>query len=649
MKKNIFGLGGLLSLLVILVLPSIASAAIFSANTVSVPLKYQCNDGIGNQAWDSPFLNNAYSYAQTNGASASQLSAFDSAMDSFFAGPYGFYGNVRTSGNSSGSLSWGLLSEQGSNQDLVPCYGEISVNITAPSSTGSISASPSPCSIISGSVCSSTVNWSFLNTNNVQIYVRSSGVLFATDSVSPGSQTAPWITDAGYWFDLRTNSTSNNSGTLLSSVFVEGNYPTYTLNVNSSGLSAKAITASPSTYGGTTNYTKTAITSGTSITLTAPAVSGYTVSWSGTGCSSATASVTVSMTATRTCTAGYTLVANYILSVAVNPSGGGTVASVPAGISCGVDCTESYNSGTLVTLTATPKGGYSFASWTGACLGQTSVCTISMNADKSITANFSTVPPPTSITATCNSPANGQVTVSWTPPTGGAPAYYFRADNNGGGACPADAGEVCTGPVAPASYTFSPTLGINYDTWVHSCSDNSCSSYSNAISTTFNCSPIPVVNGSCGPGAGTPASAEPTGASACSSGTYTSSPPSNTSSTWWWTCTGSGGGASPTCSANNSSYVGLSVSCVANPTPALIGQPVVWTATPSGGSGTYTSYVWSGTNLSPAPTTNPFTKVYGTIGQKTATVTVTDSEGVIGTCVPTGSLQVNFDPDLEEF
>ncbi|MBU1046031.1 hypothetical protein KJ616_02840, partial [Patescibacteria group bacterium] len=49
---------------------------------------------------------------------------------------------------------------------------------------------------------------------------------------------------------------------------------TYTLTVNSSGTTGISITGNPSTYSGTTNYTKSSIVSGTSLTLTAPASSG---------------------------------------------------------------------------------------------------------------------------------------------------------------------------------------------------------------------------------------------------------------------------------------------------------------------------------------------------------------------------------------
>ncbi|MEF3167806.1 MAG: hypothetical protein K6360_00500 [Deltaproteobacteria bacterium] len=69
-------------------------------------------------------------------------------------------------------------------------------------------------------------------------------------------------------------------------------------------------------------------------------------------------------------------------------TGSGTVTSNDGGINCGSDCTETYSSGTQVTLTATPDTGSTFAGWGGDCSG-TGDATVIMDADKSCTAMFS--------------------------------------------------------------------------------------------------------------------------------------------------------------------------------------------------------------------------------------------------------------------
>lgn len=78
----------------------------------------------------------------------------------------------------------------------------------------------------------------------------------------------------------------------------------------------------------------------------------------------------------------------------VNVSGSGRVTSSPAGISqCGApsgeDCTQSYPSGQMVTLTASPGNLQStFAGWSGSCSGTTTTTTVAMNQAATCTASF---------------------------------------------------------------------------------------------------------------------------------------------------------------------------------------------------------------------------------------------------------------------
>ena len=77
-------------------------------------------------------------------------------------------------------------------------------------------------------------------------------------------------------------------------------------------------------------------------------------------------------------------------------TGTGTVRSNPAGINCDLsntDCSENYDYGTIVTLTAAPDAGSYFASWTGGCESQALTCKVTMDAAKTVTANFTTTPP----------------------------------------------------------------------------------------------------------------------------------------------------------------------------------------------------------------------------------------------------------------
>ena len=62
------------------------------------------------------------------------------------------------------------------------------------------------------------------------------------------------------------------------------------------------------------------------------------------------------------------------------------------GIACTPDCSESYPSGTSVTLAANPKPGSVFVGWGGACSG-TGPCQVTLDAARSVTATFDPAPP----------------------------------------------------------------------------------------------------------------------------------------------------------------------------------------------------------------------------------------------------------------
>lgn len=77
----------------------------------------------------------------------------------------------------------------------------------------------------------------------------------------------------------------------------------------------------------------------------------------------------------------------FTLTVTKAGTGTGTVTSNPAGINCGATCSESYASGTSVTLTAAAGGSSTFAGWGGACTG-TGNCILNMTTNLTVTATF---------------------------------------------------------------------------------------------------------------------------------------------------------------------------------------------------------------------------------------------------------------------
>jgi hypothetical protein len=76
------------------------------------------------------------------------------------------------------------------------------------------------------------------------------------------------------------------------------------------------------------------------------------------------------------------------LTVTESGSGSGTVTSSPPGINCGSTCNASYPSGSSVTLSATPSAGSTLTSWTGCDAVTGNVCTVTVNAARSVTVLF---------------------------------------------------------------------------------------------------------------------------------------------------------------------------------------------------------------------------------------------------------------------
>ena len=76
----------------------------------------------------------------------------------------------------------------------------------------------------------------------------------------------------------------------------------------------------------------------------------------------------------------------------VTASGGGSVSSSPAGISCGSTCSANFAAGTAVILTATPAAGQRFTSWSGACAGTQPTCALQLTEVRAAQAVFAAVP-----------------------------------------------------------------------------------------------------------------------------------------------------------------------------------------------------------------------------------------------------------------
>ena len=87
---------------------------------------------------------------------------------------------------------------------------------------------------------------------------------------------------------------------------------------------------------------------------------------------------------------------SYTLSVSLAGTGSGSVSG--SGISCPFTCGNYYTSGTVVTLTATPSAGSTFAGWSGGGCSGTGPCTVTLSEDQAVTADFERPVADTSLT-----------------------------------------------------------------------------------------------------------------------------------------------------------------------------------------------------------------------------------------------------------
>jgi predicted extracellular nuclease len=132
------------------------------------------------------------------------------------------------------------------------------------------------------------------------------------------------------------------------------------------------------------------------------------------------------------------------LTVVVDPAAGGTVARAP-------DQT-SYLIGTPVLLTATHATGYHFLNWSGDATGTANAVTVTMDADKTVTAHFALLP------------GNDDIVISEIYGGGGNAGATYRRDfielyNRGGGPVDVTGWTVQYSVVDGSTWTTTTLLG----------------------------------------------------------------------------------------------------------------------------------------------------------------------------------------------
>ncbi len=147
-----------------------------------------------------------------------------------------------------------------------------------------------------------------------------------------------------------------------------------------------------------------------------------------------------------------TVVSQSTLTVSDSGTGSGTVTSSPSGISCGTTCSGTYNSGTIITLTATAAGNSTFAGWSGGGCGGTGTCSFTVNANTTVSASFTANTATYSITASAGTGGSIAPSGSTTVNSGSSQAYTITP-SSGYSIASVLADGASVGAVS--SYTFS--------------------------------------------------------------------------------------------------------------------------------------------------------------------------------------------------
>ncbi len=187
----------------------------------------------------------------------------------------------------------------------------------------------------------------------------------------------------GINFGDANNQPSDSLGSLGADGFIIANGPARDASHHSvgcyeyvSGSQSYSLTITAANGTVTKSPDSTSYSSGETVTLQATPNTGYHfVNWSG-DATDTNSSVAITMNSNKSATANFAI-NTYTLNVtATNGSVSKTLDK------------SSYNYGDTVTLGATANTGYHFSSWSGDASGTSSSTTITMNANKTVIANF---------------------------------------------------------------------------------------------------------------------------------------------------------------------------------------------------------------------------------------------------------------------
>lgn len=213
----------------------------------------------------------------------------------------------------------------------------------------------------------------------------------------------------------------------------------YTTGMTSNNARVVLATTTPVTSNSPLLFTDTGLTNGTTYTYTAyqgNLFPRYSQSYPAPGASPITATPSSKFTLT---------------AVKAGSFGTSTVSGTTPNnqIQCGSTCSAAYNSGTSVTLVASPAAGYAFTGWSGGGCSGTGSCIVNVTSNLTVTATFQP-----RYTVTVGQTSNNNLVTNTTPAPGNA--------INCGTTCVASfpAGSVITLVATPAAgYIFTGWSG----------------------------------------------------------------------------------------------------------------------------------------------------------------------------------------------
>jgi LmbE family N-acetylglucosaminyl deacetylase len=398
--------------------------------------------GLAQQVAVTPNTSYTFSfYAKNNGGSAASYSVYDVTHSADLVPSTPYISNINDSTWTQVSVTFTTpagctsvniyaLRDSGFPVDVLLWRATLTANQTPASLVATLAAAPNP--VFQGSPL--TVTLSVANSGQTAADgVAPSGFTIggagATCPASPtpasaniaggGSQLFTWACTASNTvgsatFSAGATGIDANSGATISaaptsaSVTIQRNPPTISGFTPVSGLVGSSVTINGANFTGTTAVAINGLNA--SFTVNSDTTIGATVP-----AGARTGAVTVT-TPTGTATSASAFTVRVPLSASKAGNGAGTVTDNASQINCGATCSAIYDSGTAVTLTATPAISSDFTSWSGCDSVSGNTCTVTtMSAARSVTATFTLKRFPVSVTKTNVLTGSGTVTATSNP------------------------------------------------------------------------------------------------------------------------------------------------------------------------------------------------------------------------------------------